>query len=80
LTEALALGTPCVATRCPSGPDEILQNGDFGPLVPVGDWERLADAMMHTLASPLPAARLRSAVTEYHSDISARHYLKTLTP
>jgi glycosyltransferase involved in cell wall biosynthesis len=78
LTEALALGIPCVATHCPSGPDEILQDGRFGPLVPVGNAEALAEAMAHTMSAPLPAGQLRSAVAEYHSDISARHYLKAM--
>ena len=35
LIEALACGCPCVSTNCPSGPAEILDNGQFGPLVPV---------------------------------------------
>ena len=42
LTEALALGTPSVATDCPSGPREVLDGGRYGPLVPVGDAERWA--------------------------------------
>ncbi|WP_144637729.1 glycosyltransferase [Bordetella genomosp. 13] len=37
LVEALCLGVPVVATDCPSGPAEILQDGRFGELVPVGD-------------------------------------------
>jgi glycosyltransferase involved in cell wall biosynthesis len=37
LVEALCLGVPIVATDCPSGPAEILEDGKFGELVPVGD-------------------------------------------
>ena len=37
LIEALAVGTPAVATDCPSGPREVLHDGRYGPLVPVGD-------------------------------------------
>lgn len=37
LVEALCLGVPVVATDCPSGPAEILEDGKFGELVPVGD-------------------------------------------
>lgn len=37
LIEALALGTPVVATDCPAGPKEILEDGNVGDLVPVGD-------------------------------------------
>jgi glycosyltransferase involved in cell wall biosynthesis len=46
LIEAMSLGVPCVSTDCPSGPGEILGGGEYGMLVPVGDSERLAEAML----------------------------------
>ena len=78
LTEALALGIPSVSTDCPSGPAEILADGEFGPLVPVGDHAAMAGAMLATLRSPLPPGRLRSAVAEYRSDLSAQRYLQLM--
>lgn len=76
LTEALALGIPAVATNCPSGPREIMQDGRYGELVAVGDVAALAEAMWRTLDAPLPAAQLREAVSEYQLAISARRYLE----
>ncbi|MGX2032803.1 glycosyltransferase [Methylocaldum gracile] len=78
LTEALALGTPVVSTDCPSGPREILRDGLYGPLVPVGDVERLADAMLNTLQFPLENRLLREAASEYTVERSAARYLEVL--
>jgi glycosyltransferase involved in cell wall biosynthesis len=51
LIEAVACGVPALATNCPSGPREILDNGRCGGLVPEGDSialaEGIADAMDH---------------------------------
>ncbi|MBW4658263.1 MAG: glycosyltransferase [Drouetiella hepatica Uher 2000/2452] len=49
LVEAMASGTPIVATNCESGPAEILSNGKYGRLVSVGDSRRLAEAIIETL-------------------------------
>jgi glycosyltransferase involved in cell wall biosynthesis len=75
LAEALATGTPAVATDCPAGPAEILQGGRYGPLVPVGDAGALADAMQATLDNPLPTEVLREAVQDLRADRIAERYL-----
>jgi glycosyltransferase involved in cell wall biosynthesis len=49
LIEALYCGTPVIATDCPGGSREILANGRFGQLVPVGDPDSLADAILSSL-------------------------------
>lgn len=78
LTEAMALGTPVVATDCPSGPREILADGRFGPLVAVGDAAALAAAMAEVLDAPLPPDTLRRAVDTYRVETSAAAYAAVL--
>jgi len=78
LTEAMALGTPVVSTDCPSGPDELLAQGSIAPLVAVGDWQGLAEAMARVLDNPPSQTQLSRAVQEYNAETSARRYLEIL--
>ncbi|MEW8505615.1 MAG: glycosyltransferase [Candidatus Thiodiazotropha sp.] len=75
LTEAMALGTSCVSTDCPSGPYEVTRGGEVAPLVPMGDPESLAQAMLQTLREPLDPQRLMEAVSDYTLEKSAASYL-----
>lgn len=45
LIEALVLNIPVVATNCPDGANEILDNGKYGLLVKMNDEKALADAI-----------------------------------
>jgi glycosyltransferase involved in cell wall biosynthesis len=78
LIEALAVGTPAVATDCPSGPREILQNGTVGPLVPVGDDAGLAEAILATLDHPPASTILEEAVAGFRPETSVAAYLRAL--
>lgn len=51
LIEAIFLRTPVIATDCPSGPREILANGQYGRLVPVDDPNALALAIRNSLTN-----------------------------
>ncbi len=78
LSEALAQGTPVVATDCPSGPYEVLKGGKIAPLVAVGDVDAMADAILTTLENPPPKGSLQAAVNEYTAEKSAQRYLEAL--
>ena len=74
LTEALALGTPVVATDCPSGPREILAGGEVAPLVAVDDVDAMGAAIRRTLDDPGDRARRIAAVAEYTVETCAARY------
>lgn len=75
LVEAMACGAPIVSTNCPSGPAEILENGRWGKLVPVGDVDSLASAIFETLSSDTrPNVRQRAA--DFGVDKAVDAYIK----
>jgi len=74
LIEALAAGCQVVSTDCPSGPAEILNNGEYGRLTPVGDDTELAEAIEATLDSPLPADRLIERANDFAPDAVIDEY------
>ena len=78
LIEAMACGTSVVSTDCPSGPREILGNGVWGKLVPVGDATAIAEAIDETLderSSPEVAVR----AADFSVEKAATSYIDALT-
>jgi glycosyltransferase involved in cell wall biosynthesis len=79
IVEALAVGTPVVSTRCAGGPPEILENGQWGDLVPVGDSSAMAAAIERNLEGQrrYPADLKRYAQTFDYRSV-AREYMAVL--
>jgi glycosyltransferase involved in cell wall biosynthesis len=75
LAEALAVGTPVISTDCPSGPREILQEGRYGFLVPVGDATQLAAGLLSLLRDPPPRQRALEAARPYEVSRAVAAYL-----
>lgn len=78
LIEAMACGCPVVATNCPSGPEEILNNGAYGSLVPIEDSQALSVAMLKTLDNPPKKESLMQRANEYSTEKVVANYLSLL--
>ena len=76
LIEAMAVGCPVVSTDAPHGPREVLQDGRFGRLVPVGDVDAFARAMEDTLRDPGDPEPRRKWAMSFSARASADQYLR----
>ncbi|MDI7258450.1 MAG: glycosyltransferase [Thermodesulfobacteriota bacterium] len=76
LVEAMALGIPCIATRCPTGPEEIITDGVNGLLVPPGDEKSLADAIKRLLVDEGFRKRLGEAGKKRAEDFRAEKIVR----
>lgn len=75
IVEALECGLPVVSTDCPSGPAEILENGRYGKLVPVGDADALAEAMLSGLSEKHDRQALINRAKDFSVEKIAEEYL-----
>jgi len=78
LIEAMTCGCPVVSTDCPSGPVEIVDGGRYGRLVPVGDDEAMAAAILASLRDPGSPEMLRARAAEFSVDQAIDRYLEVL--
>ena len=77
LIEAMCCGVPVISTDCPSGPREILQDGKYGQLVPVGDINAIANAIHNVLDHP-DKRTPRESVRRFELETVANQYEKVL--
>jgi len=78
LIQALACGCPVVSTDCPGGSREILGDGDYGALVPVGEVEPMATAIRTEMAQPSNRDKLLRRAQDFSVDRAVNHYLDLL--
>ena len=71
--EAMAVGVPCVSTRCPMGPEELIVDGENGVLVSVGSSQEIAEALNKIIENPDFADKISKNAREilYTHNISA---------
>jgi len=77
LMESLALGVPCVASDCPSGPRELTCDGRYGLLVPVGDRDALAHALRRVIDDDSLCREMGRQASQYMRE---RFGLQTILP
>ena len=65
IVEALACGVPVVSTDCPVGPREILMDGEYGKLVPVGNPTLMANAIVETLSGTVDKRKLIKRANDF---------------
>ena len=78
LIQAMACGCPVVSTDCAGGAAEILDRGAYGPLVPVGDVDKLADAICGVLREPPSKSALTVRSQSFSVDQATNEYLDLL--
>ncbi|MFE4253725.1 glycosyltransferase family 4 protein [Streptomyces sp. NPDC056910] len=61
IVEAMRCGLPVVATDCPHGPGEIIDNGVDGRLVEVGNVEAISGGLLELINNDALRARMASA-------------------
>lgn len=77
LVQAMACGAKVVSTDCSTGPDEILEGGKWGWLVPVGDVGELSNALDTALHAP-KNIDIRSGLERFRADLVEKEYIKIM--
>ena len=78
LVEAMMCGCTPVSTNCQTGPREVLADGKYGYLVPVGDITAMANAIVQALDTPISPEVLAEAVTPFEEDIVIKRHFEIL--
>lgn len=79
LVQAMAVGCPVVSTDC-GGPREILEFGRLGPIVPVGNYEAVASAMLSVIECPLSKQSLIARANDFKASCWADKFIKLIDP
>ena len=78
ILEALALGRNVVSTDCHAGPAEILSGIGGCNLVPVGDPEKLSNAILEKLNEKLDTREADDRLQEYDIKTVSQRYIELM--
>ena len=71
----MACGLPVVSSDCLSGPNEILENGKNGILVPVGDEKAWAGAVLKVSNNPNLRQEFSTLAEKRSKDFSVKNII-----
>ncbi len=74
VVEALYAGLTVISTDCKSGPAEILEDGRYGYLSPVGDFKSLSENMRRAMTHPLDPQIQKQRAMEFSVPKIAAQY------
>ena len=75
LIQAMACGTPVIATDCQSGPREILANGEYGKLVPINNPTALAETIVKALQNKSDTNKAQNHILNFNFNKIFQQYL-----
>jgi len=78
LIEAQYLKKYIISTNCPTGPKEILMNGRYGDLYPVGDFNKLAKLIISYKFDKNKVQSGFKSLKKYEEKKSCEEYLRTI--
>ncbi|MGG6267368.1 glycosyltransferase [Leptolyngbya sp. AN03gr2] len=78
LIEAMAVGTPVIATNCGSGVREILAAGRYGQTVAIANPNELAEGILATLRDPINPEVLKQRAKAFDLDTIVMQYIQVL--
>ena len=79
LIEALILDKIVISSDCPTGPKEILENGEIGYLYNVGDYRKLGEMIIKKLENlDIDLDLIRERILKYSKDVVIKEYEKII--
>ena len=78
LVEAMMCGCTPISTDCPTGPREVLQDGKYGYLVPIGDPDAMANAIEQALCNPISDKLLAEAIRPFEERVVIERHFEVL--
>ena len=78
LIEAISCGCTPVASRCKTGPEEIIKNGVNGYLYPVGNIKKLSNQIVAAINKPIKKNILKKSVKLFNEEVIINKYKKLL--